>query len=154
MNAHLCNLNDPTSFIKFTAPLGLACDTNRVHERVAMLVLNDYIRKALSNILNKRMCTVEKWSLIPSSVRDSDCGTKGSSRVTRKWSLKFIPSHTLSTKIFLTHDYQIIIQPPTCLLGHLIRMTCIKAYLKPLVPTINLRMILSMEPVTYRYTVD
>lgn len=70
MKAHFFDPKDPISIIGFLATFKLACDTNKIHEGVAMWVLSHYLKDTLANALNSRMCAEDRSASLPASERN------------------------------------------------------------------------------------
>lgn len=52
IKAHFINLRDLLSNISFLATFKLACDTNRLHERAALVAISFFVKNALASIWN------------------------------------------------------------------------------------------------------
>lgn len=72
MKAHFFDKKGRIFIIEFLATLELACNTNRIHERVEIWILLHHVNETLVKALKSRMCDTNNSSTIATSVRNVD----------------------------------------------------------------------------------
>lgn len=76
MEPHSCDTKGPVSIISFWPKFKLPCGTNCTHEAATMWVRLSYINARMDNVLNSRMCSEDKSTLITASIRANDAKSR------------------------------------------------------------------------------